>query len=116
MWFARLVRSTLVGLLLVGLAGCATDKPSGGGVFKVGNPYQINGVWYYPKEDPFYDETGVASWYGRDFHGKSTANGERYDMDALTARRTCLRHISRGRDCCCRHCRHRPISAPLSRV
>lgn len=86
MWFARLVRSTLVGLLLIGIAGCATDKPTGGGgAFKVGNPYQINGVWYYPKDDPFYDETGVASWYGQDFHGKSTANGERYDMDALTA-------------------------------
>lgn len=29
--------------------------------------------------------TGVASWYGPDFHGKATANGEIYDMDALTA-------------------------------
>ncbi len=85
MRFARLMRSTLVGLVLVGVAGCATDKPSGGGGYKVGNPYQISGVWYYPKEDPFYDETGIASWYGEDFHGKATANGERYDMNALTA-------------------------------
>jgi len=85
MWFARLLRSALVGLLIVALAGCATDKPMGAGAFKVGNPYQISGVWYYPKDDPFYDETGIASWYGQDFHGKATANGERYDMNALTA-------------------------------
>ena len=39
----------------------------------------------YPKEDLSYDNTGIASWYGRDFHGKKTANGEIYDMNALTA-------------------------------
>jgi rare lipoprotein A len=81
----RLARSILIGLVFVGIAGCASDKTGGGGAFKVGNPYQISGVWYYPKEDPFYDETGIASWYGEDFHGKATANGERYDMNALTA-------------------------------
>ncbi len=87
MRFAQLVRSTLVAVLVAGLFGCASDKPGGvsGGGYKVGNPYQIAGVWYYPKEDPFYDETGIASWYGQDFHGKATANGERYDMEALTA-------------------------------
>ena len=53
--------------------------------YKVGNPYQIDGIWYYPRENPDYDETGIASWYGADFHGKPTANGETYDMDALTA-------------------------------
>ncbi len=30
-------------------------------------------------------QTGVASWYGRDFHGKKTSNGETYDMRAMTA-------------------------------
>ncbi|MDA0262348.1 MAG: septal ring lytic transglycosylase RlpA family protein [Proteobacteria bacterium] len=54
-------------------------------VYKVGRPYQIKGVWYYPREDPNYDTTGIASWYGTDFHGKTTANGEIYDMNALTA-------------------------------
>src|SRR6185436_8353681 len=39
----------------------------------------------YPREDQFYDETGIASWYGSDFHGKATANGEQYDMETLTA-------------------------------
>ena len=59
--------------------------PKGGGVYKVGKPYQIAGVWYTPKEDPYYDRRGIASWYGDDFHGRKTANGEVYDMYALTA-------------------------------
>lgn len=57
----------------------------GAGIYKVGNPYQINGVWYYPKEDPNYDETGIGSWYGQQFHGKATANGEVFDMNEVTA-------------------------------
>ena len=55
------------------------------GYYKVGKPYQIAGIWYYPEEDYAYDETGIASWYGAAFHGKKTANGETYDMNALTA-------------------------------
>lgn len=58
-------------------------KPSG--TYKIGNPYQIGGVWYYPAENYSYNETGIASWYGADFHAKPTANGEVYDMNALTA-------------------------------
>ena len=57
----------------------------GTGIYKVGNPYQINGVWYYPKEDQNYDETGIGSWYGPQFHGKATANGEVFDMNDVTA-------------------------------
>ncbi len=53
--------------------------------YKVGRPYQVAGLWYYPHEDPTYDETGLASWYGDDFHGRHTANGEVFDMHALTA-------------------------------
>lgn len=55
------------------------------GDYKVGRPYQIAGVWYYPKVDYDYDVTGIASWYGPGFHGKLTANGEIYDQFALTA-------------------------------
>jgi len=55
------------------------------GVYKVGKPYQVAGVWYYPKVDYNYVETGVASWYGPDFHAKRTANGETFDMNSLTA-------------------------------
>lgn len=85
MRFAYLFRAVLVGFFGLLLASCAADKKPGLGTYKVGTPYQISGVWYYPKEDVFYDETGVASWYGEDFHEKATANGEVYDMDALTA-------------------------------
>jgi len=91
-----------LGLLALGLAGCAETQlaahtvkkidqsASGGtagkgGYYKVGEPYQINSTWYYPVEDWNYDETGVASWYGPGFHEKFTANGEVFDQNDLTA-------------------------------
>ena len=55
------------------------------GAYKIGRPYQVGGAWYYPKADYSYDETGIASWYGPGFHGRSTANGETFDQNALTA-------------------------------
>ncbi|MBP5160790.1 MAG: septal ring lytic transglycosylase RlpA family protein [Alphaproteobacteria bacterium] len=54
-------------------------------IYKIGAPYQVNQAWYYPKEDYNYREVGIASWYGADFHNGITANGEKYDMHALTA-------------------------------
>lgn len=75
-------------------AACASTPPpeSGGvrippnaGIYKVGNPYQIDGTWYYPREQPDYDETGIASWYGPTFYGHRTANGEMYDGTEFTA-------------------------------
>ena len=75
--------------LLAGCAGRSSSPPSTETAphagYKVGSPYQINGVWYYPAEDFAYDQTGIASWYGADFHGKYTANGEVFDLNALTA-------------------------------
>ena len=80
-----------------GLAGCAettlvangsklaTEDQNNVPPYKLGKPYQIDGAWYYPKVDYDYNETGIASWYGPDFHGKSTANGEVFDQNALTA-------------------------------
>jgi len=59
--------------------------PRGDRPVKIGKPYQVAGIWYEPREDPNYDETGIASWYGDPFHGRATANGEVYDMNALTA-------------------------------
>lgn len=59
--------------------------PKGGGDYKVGSPYQIAGRWYYPRHEPGYSEVGVGSWYGPGFHGRKTANGEVFDMNALTA-------------------------------
>ncbi len=62
----------------------ATESKSAG-EYKVGSPYQVRGSWYYPAEDFEYSESGIASWYGQDFQGRRTANGERYDMNQLTA-------------------------------
>ena len=59
--------------------------PKGGGRAQVGKPYKVRGKWYYPKDDPGRVETGTASWYGPNFHGRLTANGEVYDMHGLSA-------------------------------
>jgi rare lipoprotein A len=98
-----MARGLTFGVLLLGLlgvlAGCAETElavhsakrlqepavPAQPGVYKVGRPYQIANVWYYPREDYGYVETGIASWYGPGFHGKETANGEIYNQNAMTA-------------------------------
>ena len=90
-------RSLSVFVLIALLAGCGapanranTYKQQGrqtaaGGIYKIGTPYQIMGSWYYPRENPNYNEVGIASWYGSKFHGRRTANGEIFDMNLLTA-------------------------------
>jgi len=65
---------------------------------KTGSPYQVRGVWYYPlASNERYDRVGMASWYGKKFDGKKTANGERYNMYAMTAAHTTLPLPSRVR-------------------
>ena len=59
--------------------------PKGGGRYQIGQPYDVAGLTYTPREDPAYDRVGSASWYGELFHGRRTANGEIYDMDRLSA-------------------------------
>lgn len=59
--------------------------PKGGGRFKLGTPYRIAGRWYVPREENDYDRSGLGSWYGDDFHGRKTANGEVFDKHALSA-------------------------------
>ena len=59
--------------------------PRGGGTYRVGKPYTVAGRMYVPEEDVHYRAEGMASWYGDDFHGRQTANGEIFDMTALTA-------------------------------
>jgi len=59
--------------------------PKGGGVYRVGAPYSIGGRTYVPAEDPHYRAEGLASWYGEDFHGRQTANGEIFDMNSVSA-------------------------------
>ncbi len=62
-----------------------SDLPKSKGSFKVGSPYKIKGRTYYPEERYNYVEKGIASWYGPNFHGKFTANGEVYNQYELTA-------------------------------
>ena len=59
--------------------------PRGGGVYRVGKPYVVAGRTYNPEENTNYKTEGLASWYGRDFHGRLTANGEVFDMESITA-------------------------------
>lgn len=70
--------------ILLVLSSCA-NKGSTTGYYKVGMPYTIDGKVYEPREQPDYDEVGIASWYGSDFHNKQTANGGTFNKHALTA-------------------------------
>ena len=87
--------STQLAVHAIKSSGGEEAKPGAGGVHKVGEPYAVDGVTYVPREDPGYDRTGIASWYGSEFHGRRTANGETYDMNALTAAHTTLPMPSR---------------------
>jgi rare lipoprotein A len=59
--------------------------PKGGGVYRVGKPYVVAGRVYVPEADPHYSAVGLASWYGDDFHGRYTANGEIFDENSISA-------------------------------
>jgi rare lipoprotein A len=59
--------------------------PKGGGVYRVGRPYVVAGQTYVPQENRRYSTEGLASWYGNDFHGRLTANGEVFDMNGISA-------------------------------
>lgn len=74
----------LLPLLMMAACAGSVDAPTPG-TYKLGKPYQIAGRWYHPHDNKRYEETGVASWYGPDFHGKATANGERFDENDVTA-------------------------------
>ena len=59
--------------------------PKGGGNYRVGAPYTVGGHTYYPQDDPHYQASGLASWYGDDFHGRLTANREIFDHNGISA-------------------------------
>jgi rare lipoprotein A len=59
--------------------------PKGGGTYRVGKPYMVGGQTYSPEENTAYSAEGIASWYGDDFHGRRTANGEVFDMTSISA-------------------------------
>ena len=67
------------------VVGFNEPVPKGGGYYKVGQPYQIDGQWHTPREQTNYDRTGIASYYAHDFHGRRTSNGEIFNMWALSA-------------------------------
>ncbi len=98
----RIARMSAVVLGCAALANCSAAKvfsdkysprvvadgepvPKGGGVYQVGQPYTINGQTYVPSDNPSYRAEGIASWYGPDFHGRLTANGEVFDMHGISA-------------------------------
>ena len=91
-------QAALLGIAALALGACAsggqrtvTDLGTGGAPtsryagYKAGKPYQVKGVWYYPSEQPHYDEIGIASWYGEQFHNHYTADGEVFDMNLPSA-------------------------------
>ncbi|HAE00991.1 MAG TPA: septal ring lytic transglycosylase RlpA family protein [Rhodospirillaceae bacterium] len=100
-------RISVLAILLIGLGGCAEmqflseaskqvngtvtrppsdpNMPDLGSRYKIGNPYQVGGIWYYPKEDFTYTEEGIASWYGPGFDGKPTANGATFYENRVSA-------------------------------
>jgi rare lipoprotein A len=72
-------------LLLLAVGGCGTKARRSGGI-PGSKPYTVYGRTYYPlKSARGFTEEGIASWYGPGFHGKKTANGEIYNMHAMTA-------------------------------
>jgi rare lipoprotein A len=98
----RIARMSALVLGCAALANCSASKilgdkssprvvadgetvPKGGGVYRVGQPYSINGQTYFPSDNPSYRAEGIASWYGPDFHGRLTANGEIFDMQGISA-------------------------------
>lgn len=101
------IRSFLLLILSLALTACSTGKKTGSyrelskedpknihykGHYKIGKKYSIKGKTYQPTEDINYDQVGIASWYGAKdgFHGKKTANGDRYNKHLLTAAHTSL--------------------------
>jgi rare lipoprotein A len=99
----RIALAGAIGTACLLLAGCGgSDKytswneqaasadseepaPKGGGTYRVGRPYMVRGRPYFPSENPNYRAEGIASWYGPDFHHRRTANGETFDMHAISA-------------------------------
>ncbi|HEY8267822.1 MAG TPA: septal ring lytic transglycosylase RlpA family protein [Xanthobacteraceae bacterium] len=104
------LRATFAAIAVLAVAGCgSSDKfarrvdpiygvpssprvvdlgdpvPKGGGVYRIGKPYVVAGRTYTPEHDPSYRAEGFASWYGDDFHGRRTANGEVFDQHAISA-------------------------------
>jgi rare lipoprotein A len=85
---SRILRAVILCVGLLVLVACTSQSyspppPSTPGQPK---PYRVNGRWYQPiPHARGFEQEGIASWYGREFHGRKTSNGETYDMYAVTA-------------------------------
>ena len=100
---SRVLKYAIVTAAGLALASCSSGKkdpfagkgspvykgsgtpPKGGGRYHVGKTYSVAGVSFTPSEQPNYNKTGVASWYGPKFHRRMTANGEWFDMNYYSA-------------------------------
>jgi len=83
----RLLPSVFIFMQLFFLFACTTThepppkRPAG-----YPKPYKVFGKWYQPlPHSKGFRQRGIASWYGKDFHGKKTSNGDIYNMYAMTA-------------------------------
>src|SRR5262245_19391385 len=105
-WHGRIVRVSAIAAMSLAIAQCGQAPgtvdpkygvspsarvvdpgqpvPKGGGSYRVGKPYSIAGQTYVPGENATYSEEGTASWYGADFHGRLTANGEVFDVEGIS--------------------------------
>jgi rare lipoprotein A len=86
----RTIRSLFIFIgFAVLIATCATpdySPPPAKPTPRHPKPYRVFGTWYQPIPNARgFEQTGVASWYGKDFHGRKTSNGEVYDMYGMTA-------------------------------
>ncbi len=95
-WRSKRARGFALGVALAGLSACASNPSGpigpqeGAPVSATMRPYQVGGVWYYPKAQPDYDRQGVASWYGAAENHHRTASGEVFDRDIASAAHTTL--------------------------
>jgi rare lipoprotein A len=77
----RTTNLIIAALACAALGACASaPKPSVANAHGTMKPYQVRGKWYVPRDDPHYDEVGIASWYGPQHQGRPTADGEIFDM------------------------------------
>ncbi len=83
---SRQLKTLVIAALALLLAACSSAQDTlTGAKRQVGQPYSVNGATYVPREEPGYDAVGIASWYGRRYHGRRTASGEIFDMNLATA-------------------------------
>ncbi|HTH28457.1 MAG TPA: septal ring lytic transglycosylase RlpA family protein [Sphingobium sp.] len=87
---ARMIPATaLLALLLSACATTPRHRPVSDTPVRIGKPYVVRGITYVPAADPGYDMLGYASWYGHE-SGNTTANGERFRPDGISAAHTTL--------------------------